>query len=262
MTAGRLKARAGARSLWTPHVLSRSILKAWWSAEDHGTQNMTDDGSGLISNWVDRIGGLAVTAVTTARPTWSSNAFNGKPALTFDGAANCFVATALANLPTGAAPGEIWGVCQEGVLAANGAVFRYGGGGETTRAIVGQPNFQAQANDGATNNADTGPNLLSAPSIVSAAFAGTTLNGWINGLSFTGNPTTIPTLNTGTARLRIGANNSGSATNLFAGVIADILVIAGTLSTADRQRLEGYLAWKDVMQGSLPLLHPYRSFRP
>ena len=35
---------------WTPYDLGPGCLSAWWSADDHGTARMTDDGAGLISN--------------------------------------------------------------------------------------------------------------------------------------------------------------------------------------------------------------------
>ena len=69
----RLRLQRSTPGLWSPYLLNPSVLKAWWNADDHGTSYMTDDGAGLISSWIDRIGNVAVTGTTTQRPTWASN---------------------------------------------------------------------------------------------------------------------------------------------------------------------------------------------
>ena len=45
-------------------------------------------------------------------------------------------------------------------------------------------------------------------------------------------------------------------------VMHEFLCFSSYLSTADRQRIEGYLAWKWGMQSQLPTGHPYRSAQP
>lgn len=45
-------------------------------------------------------------------------------------------------------------------------------------------------------------------------------------------------------------------------VVGEIIWLSGTASTADRQKLEGYLAWKWGLQGNLPAGHPYKSTPP
>ena len=46
------------------------------------------------------------------------------------------------------------------------------------------------------------------------------------------------------------------------GYVAEILVYTGTVSTSDRETMEGYLAWKWGLQNSLPASHPYKSSSP
>jgi hypothetical protein len=50
-----------------------------------------------------------------------------------------------------------------------------------------------------------------------------------------------------------------AAQNMF---VHEFLCFSSYLSTADRQRIEGYLAWKWGMQSQLPIGHPYRSAQP
>jgi len=244
-----------------PFTILGSSVAAWWCAQDY--VRMTDDGSGLISNWNDRVTALSVTATTTARPTWGATSFNGTfPGLTFDGVANCLLTSTLTALPTGANAGEIWALCTQ-VSAQTSTVAAYGAitAGQLRR-VSASGTFHPFVTDGTTNNQDAGANLLSSPAIVSGQFFSTTENGWINGTAFTPNPTTIGSLNTGTTRLRIGASNSTSAASFFGGVISDVMVISGTLSTSQRQQLEGFFAWNRGLVASLPNGHPYQGAPP
>jgi len=48
----------------------------------------------------------------------------------------------------------------------------------------------------------------------------------------------------------------------FTGQISEILAYNSVLSTPDRQKVEGYLAWKWGLQANLPANHPYKSATP
>jgi hypothetical protein len=48
----------------------------------------------------------------------------------------------------------------------------------------------------------------------------------------------------------------------FQGHIAEVIYYSRRLTVAERQIVEGYLAWKWGLQLNLPSTHPYRSFRP
>ena len=56
---------------------------------------------------------------------------------------------------------------------------------------------------------------------------------------------------------QIGARTNASTGNNMSGSMAEVLVYNNTISSIDRQLLEGYLAWKWGLQASLPLAHPY-----
>jgi hypothetical protein len=57
----------------------------------------------------------------------------------------------------------------------------------------------------------------------------------------------------------IGSNAGDSHQNTS---IGEIIIINGTVSSEDRQKLEGYLAHKWALAGSLPVDHPYKSAAP
>jgi len=48
----------------------------------------------------------------------------------------------------------------------------------------------------------------------------------------------------------------------YAGVISEIIVISGSLSTVDRQAIDGYLAHKWGLDNNLPIDHPFKSVAP
>lgn len=229
---------------WTPYDLGPGSLAAWWSADDHGTARMTDDGSGLISSWSDRIGGLAVTGTTTARPTWTATALNGaKAGLTFDGTANTLATTTLTGLPTGAVAGEMWAVLSQaraGSVSGNFAAVRYGGATDGTFRGLGRVNGAGNTNrarvavDGTTaaNILDDGVQDFGGASghVLRGQFSGTTLTGELDGTAFSTSPASgVTTLATGTTRLRLGANTSGTAGNFWQGVLRHIIILRGLL---------------------------------
>lgn len=263
ISAGRNK-----RANWHPQDLSASVLKGWWCADDHGTTKMTDDGSGLISAWVDRISGISATGTTTARPTWASNSFNTSFAgLTFDGTANCLVNTAFTALPTGAVAGEIWAVGSQTALTGDATqryIIQVGGGGATSRTLIravgGGPANRFRVSDQTTALTDTVADL-STNFIGGGAWAGTTESGRINGADMSPSSTTIATIATATSRLRIGASANASATLFWQGIVRHVIVTM-TLTAARRLQLEGWLAWDSGLTGLLPASHPYKSVRP
>lgn len=259
MRRGRRYFRAPA----TPFNVGTGLVAEWWSAQDIGL--MTNDGSGLISNWISRVSGLAVTATTTARATYGATSFNTSyPGLTFDGSANCYVATTLSTLPTGATEAWVWAVGTQ-TAAQIGAMCGYGASGANDVVILGSGGFKGRVSDATTSSTDAGASVTSSPFIICGQWIGTTQNGWIDGNAFTTNPGSITTINTGTVRLRIGASAAGSAANFFGGALSDLMVTKA-LNSTQRQQIEGYFAWARGLQTAtnsfLPSTHPYRYAPP
>ena len=63
----------------------------------------------------------------------------------------------------------------------------------------------------------------------------------------------------GSGTTNIGA---GVLADYFSGTINEVIVYSTVLTDADRQQVEGYLAWKWGLQGSLPTTHPYYRMLP
>ena len=103
---------------------------------------------------------------------------------------------------------------------------------------------------------DTGFNIINSTSIISVALDTTTGSVYLNG-SATSVASTSFTGKSLNASLRWAI--SGGA---FKGYIGELITYPSVLSTTDRQKIEGYLAWKWGLQGSLPAGHPYKTAPP
>ncbi len=250
----------GRKQLWTPAALGSS-LALWLDASDFST--ITLNGS-TVSQWRDKSGNARHASQETVanQPTYTASAYAGKPALTFDGSndlmslSSPYISSSgissiavlrLSNVTGGAAPYEginilgswVGDFIQDfslGVRQSSVSVYAESGG-----------NTEARAGTVSVNE-----NIIvygHASSLNTAA----SLNG--EGLSLAG-----------TARndLRVfGIGKDPVNGNYFySGVAAEIVLTNGVLSTTDRQRLEGYLAWKWGLTANLPNNHPFRFTPP
>ena len=76
--------------------------------------------------------------------------------------------------------------------------------------------------------------------------------------------TSLGTLNTGALDCSKGitvGSTFNTPTATFQGHIAEILIYNRAFSDAERQRVEGYLAWKWGLQAKLPATHPYKNIK-
>ena len=109
-----------------------------------------------------------------------------------------------------------------------------------------------------------------------------TANSYLNGPFFlnatqvsadTTNRTVLPQLNTSlgfisanaTGAVSVGGYGIGTLREIASpwdGVVCEIVSYGSTLSTTDRQKMEGYIAWKWNLVSLLPAGHPYKTTRP
>jgi hypothetical protein len=87
---------------------------------------------------------------------------------------------------------------------------------------------------------------------------------WVDGRNsylsqYGGTPVSVGSSNNfNVSSYAIGTDTDTSATTHFYGYISEIIVYNIALTTAQRQQVEGYLAWKWGLQGGLPSTHPYK----
>lgn len=216
---------------WTPSDLGAS-LALWLDADDAST--ITLNGSN-VSQWDDKSGNArhAVQATAVSQPTYTINGLNGKPVLTFDGVDD------LLETPSFIMGDAAVSVAQRSAI--NQPVIETSV--STNRGFWGSvyPGFTTHTNYGVNGQAPTSapPNTaVTNPAIVSQT-----------GLLRT-------SLNT----LRIGLGSPAFA--YLNGFLSEVIISSTALTSTDRQKLEGYLAWKWGLVANLPTDHPYKTTPP
>jgi hypothetical protein len=65
------------------------------------------------------------------------------------------------------------------------------------------------------------------------------------------------------SRYNLGrSTNTGDTYSAFSGFTGEVIIYNTLLTATQRQEVEGYLAWKWGLQGSLPVGHPYQTATP
>ncbi len=258
---------------WTPANLGS--LAVWLDASDVTT--ITAEGSGLVSQWRDRSAGARhVTAAGTVRPTSGSRTQADHNVIVFDGSDDVLASAANVDLTAG---GTVYVVASNDVRRNYNGLLRVahaldqvashlelywqaGSSGSGTLCLVANRGgaFAAECDDNAgpatpgwylvggrlDPAAPTNPDVFvqGAPADEEQAFRSGSVIPAAAGL------------------FRIGTGYGGHAGNRLQGAIAEVVVATTPLSQTDRQKLEGYLAHKWGLAGSLPADHPYKSAPP
>jgi hypothetical protein len=225
--------------------------------------SMTLSGS-TITQWRDKsVNGYAGTSVGSPLQT----TINGLPAVAFNGS-QYFDFGDVADL--GAANLNIFCVSKfnttgEGSLIAKSLL----GESQSRYSLLREAGSLViiVQGDGATGQprvADTNTSFR----LLSWTWDRTTQTLYQNGTSILSSAFASTTTFNSAHKLLIGAYNNGSGgtppyspLNLN-GTIGEILFLFGTLTTIQRQEVEGYLAWKWGLQASLPASHPFAKVRP
>jgi hypothetical protein len=222
---------------WTPAALGPA-LALWLDAADAST--ITLNGS-TVSQWNDKsVNGRNASQATAAnQPTYTAVGLGGKPVVTFDGADDRLVTASTTLGITNSA--SLIVVAQtssrsppeQGVVGSDSLTNRFGLFITGTNAMRWNP--------------ISGTSTIEATSVTGAQIlVGTAQSGnsalFRNGASIaTGTAATVTMVST---PFNIGNMLPGTTLPHFSGPIAEVLVLPSSLSTADRQLLEGYLAWK------------------
>lgn len=248
---------------WTPTQISTAL---WLDADDAST--ITLNGS-TVSQWRDKSGnGRHVDQVIlNNQPSYQAIGFNSKPTVSFDGtndslknasyqpvgAVSVFIVFrrsqskgALINIQRSGGVFEVVGKPDSSyrsiTITAAGNInpafgFDISGDGVDQNIILGVQH------NGATN---TSSNFTGHVNGTSQTI---TTSGAVGYLSETG--------------FSIGGRPvQNLLVTYFSGQISEIVFLNSTLSTDDRQRLEGYLAWKWGLVANLPADHPYKNSAP
>lgn len=234
---------------WTPTILGTDLV-AWFDAT-LGTA-ITSDANG-VSEWRDKSSNLFHATQTTNanKPSYASER------VSFDGGDWLDSSAGASNISrcVGAVVRYSSTASSEAITAMQSGTGAWGFGRKSTgNADGGRQMFIAKT--GVTNIGVTTAKL--ANDVDAVVLGNTTSSAWrisINGTAETGSHS--QTLTAGRL-LRIGAEGTFAP---ISGSMREI-VICSELSTANQQRLEGYLAWRWGLNGSLPSGHPYKNYAP
>lgn len=229
--------------VWTP---ADSTTSLWYDASDASTVTIATG----VSQWNDKSGGgnNAVQATEGSQPLYLTNDLAGRNVLSFTTARS--LTHTYANATTNI---SIFMVIQVDIDSSSTRRRIF----STTGANNTQSNIQARDTNtfnwgtlGTSSVYRTAGQTISGDSWNIIGMTRTTSGSlWYNGLS-----QFFATDSIGEATGTIGAG--------FTGKLAELIVYNSSLSTSDRQRLEGYLAWKWALVNRLPSGHPFILFPP
>ena len=253
--------------LWTPADITTAL---WLDASDASTVTTV---SGAVSQWSDKSGnGRNFTQGTAAnRPTYTASAVNSLAAVTPDGANDWMTGPVVFS---GTTPNDYFVIAAVRMLSIvnSGANVDNGLFYQTGSAILNTNVYFNLASSGNANKAvtdlfpPTGGALVAATATqanTSYIFATSRTSGtrviWING-STDASQSGAETY-TGDAMVATDLFMLRGSNNALNAHVGEIVALPYP-TDANRQRIEGYLAHKWGLAGSLPAGHPYKSAAP
>lgn len=260
--------RSGSQVVFSP--LSIAGCSLWLDAKDRGTFTL----SGLsITQWADKSGNGRNAVGNTGTGTYSSNGLNSLPTVQITSTGNMRSPVAAGTFPAGIL---LYVVYQK--TGANNSfdtivtrttnniadpIDIWTNNTDTSRLIGRGPGNYWQGYEQTTNVARrTTPTIICMSAFSSTSNIWTeTLNGTLSTYILNNNIIGSPSYGDNATQIYIGTRADGAT--LMNGNISEIIAYsASSMNTFQRQQVEGYLAWKWGLQGSLPATHPYKLFPP
>jgi hypothetical protein len=244
----------GGPKLWRPDELGAD-LALWLDAED--TASITLNGSN-VSQWDDKSGNNnhVSQGSASAQPAYTAGL------VTFDGSNDALIAATPIITATDTGTLTMFSVSS---LVAGESGYMYGAVDPGQGCALYQSNGTnigfARTATGATAGQVAHNITLPGQGVIGVVFSTDTAN-----LSFNGTVTSVVgglAFTAPTVEFTLGNRRNGTSVATFwEGGHREIVVSNAALTTADRQKLEGYLAWKWGLEASLPVDHPYKTTPP
>lgn len=263
---------------WTPRLIGSSLL-AWYDASDVGSFFF---GTG-VSQWRDISGnGLHLDqSIAANQPIRNATGLNGLPTVAFDGSNDALFSDPTNPLypwplPQGQ-PFTIVQMVQPPPYASLVSNQRFWSGFtrtlNTSNDVWTFGYIQSFTAGAVANYANYGGSVFGSTTIYAAGGTPTyspnallmlsVFNGTGNSLTrIYGSPMSVANSSTSLYGLTLGCERSPSFTLHSAVKFSEFMVVTGAPNTALMQRIEGYLAWKWGVQGSLVAGHPYLNTPP
>lgn len=233
--------------LWTPQSIPATTLSAWYDASQINT--LTIGASNKVTNWADRSGnGRNLAQANSAKqPTYNTVGFNKRlPGVVFDGSdgiRGAFGATATVwngfvvfQINTNVQFGRLLGLAR-----SDGADYLGGNGyglliTDDTSGALGIYSYDSLKLS--SLNWVTG--VYTDPHLAVCVNSGSQNTVGLDGTM--GTSASYSPASKTPDYVELGATVDGTTTPLN-GVIVEAMVLAGALTTRERQMIEGYLAW-------------------
>lgn len=242
---------------WSPTDLAPV---AWYDASDPASITQA---TGAVSQWNSKVGtSHMIQATSTKRPVTGTSQINGLNAIAFDGTDD---ALKTASNPFGASVSNamFMAVTNIGTLT-NSTMFSLTGGSTNrwqSHSPYGNGTVYFDCGGSAGVNRLTGASGWSAGQNKLLGFYCSTTDNvqqvWADGTSLLSDATGHTV--TASSGLALGHDGGTGFDNCTMG---EVVILNAAVSSTDRQKLEGYLAHKWGLEGSLPAAHPYKSQSP
>jgi hypothetical protein len=240
---------------FTPLSIAGAIL--WLDAADPNATGTNSVDGATISTWRDK-SGLRNNGTASGTLTIINSGLNSRPTMNFNGSA-WFAGSIVDTGPTMTA----FVVLQHPVVSA-ASFIRFLSMAPTTALDQDAGGILAELTSTANivvangNESSQFPQPNNTPYIIGFQANGTNLIAYLNG---TAQPGSASTTNFNITRYRVGSMVSNDL-NIYTGYISEVLIYSTSITASERQTVEGYLAWKWGLQGSLPENHPYKKTPP
>jgi len=232
---------------FTPLLVSG--LNLWWDGSDPLNTGTAPTNGASLTTWFDK-GGNGYNAPASVAATYSSTT----KAITFS---NSFYTSTYPANPTNESVFIVYNVTN-----TNGPMIMIGANTGGREVSI----YNTYTQFGLINSSVAWGAIVSGVGTVNQTYlgetfvsGGTSTYAAINGsLTLTG-PTAVTAFTSGLFT-NLGRENTTTAP--FYGNIMEILIYNSFLPILERQKVEGYLAWKWGIQANLPATHPYYSAKP
>jgi hypothetical protein len=247
-----------------------SGIQVWLDATDPIANGTAPANGTTISTWFDKSG--TANNATGGAATYQTNVLSTNPGITFSGSTS-YSLTSPGNLSTGQSQGSslfvifksttnkvdqgIFGQSPSNPFACDktGRILYVD---TTATSLVYGTMYCGFA--GTSTTYTTNQIAIVSDIYTNTGVGNYTHTSFINGSNFNSTNATVTGANTSSFIAQIGALNVAST--FFTGNIFEIIYYNTTLTTLQRQSIEGYLAWKWGLQGNLPSNHPFKKFPP
>ncbi|MFG6448763.1 PA14 domain-containing protein [Roseateles sp. BYS180W] len=245
---------------WAPTALGNQ-LAMWLDAADLNGNGLREGAAetgvvdGRVVMWADKSGkgnhayNLLPNGVGNSAPTFEAKGLNGLPTLRFDGLDDMLRVPTLNIGSDTIAVNAMW---MQNTTDTQYMPFTYGTTGFSFLADQGGSGINNVNYWSAAQTYYRDGNTLNT---ASRATIYTDLNGAAHGVATLG-------LLRNVADMRIGGGSTWGTGWYYSGQFGDYILTTGTLSDADRQLLEGFMAWKWGTQNLLSATHPYKNAAP